>query len=59
MKESSSDYNVPIYVTSMGRRYVKVDDLVRSERVQNTLRRMADIWEKQKQQPSTEEVQVE
>jgi len=43
----------------MGRRYVKVEDLVRSERVQNTLRKMADIWEKQKQQPSREEVQAE
>ena len=59
MKEARSDYNVPIYVTSVGRRYVKVDDLVRSERVQKTLRKMADIWEKQKQPPSTEKVQVE
>lgn len=59
MKEARSDYNVPIYVTSVGRRYVKVDDLVRSERVQKTLRRMADIWEKQNQQLTTEKVQVE
>ena len=39
MKDSNSDYNVPIYVTSMGQRYVKVEDLVRSERIQNTLKR--------------------
>lgn len=57
MKEASPDYDVPIYVTSVGRRYVKVDDLAHSERVQKTLRRMADILEKQ--QPSTERVQVE
>ena len=53
MKDSNSDYNVPIYVTSIGQRYVKVEDLIRSQRVQNTLKKMAEISEKHKQQPST------
>ena len=45
-KKPACDDKVPIYVTSMGHRYVKVDELLKSSRVQGTLREMAEIAKK-------------
>lgn len=42
-KKPAHEDKVPIYVTSMGHRYVKVEELLQSSRVQNTLREMAEI----------------
>ena len=56
-KEPACDDKVPIYVTSMGHRYVKVGELLQSSRVQNTLREMAEIAKKQKRRRVHEDVQ--
>ena len=45
---------VPIHVTHMGQRYVKVEDLVRNESVQETLRKMTALSEKHAQKSESE-----
>ncbi len=40
---------VPIHVTPMGHRYVEVRDLLRNERVQETLKKMTDLSKKHEQ----------
>ena len=47
-KEPAHDDKVPIYVTSMGHRYIKVDELLQSKRVQKSLKEMAEIAKKTK-----------
>ena len=42
-KKPTHDDKVPVYVTNMGHRYVKVDELLRSSRVQQTLREMTEL----------------
>lgn len=56
-KKPAHEDKVPIYVTSMGHRYVKVEELLQSSRVQNTLREMAEIAKKQKQRQAHENTQ--
>ncbi len=34
---------IPIHVTHMGQRYVKVEDLLRNESVQDTLKKMTAL----------------
>lgn len=37
---------IPIHVTPIGQRYVKVEDLLRNESVQETLKKMTALSEK-------------
>lgn len=54
MKKPAPDDKVPIYVTSMGHRYIKVDELLQSKRVQESLKEMAEIAKKQKRKQAHE-----
>ena len=49
----AQDDKYPVYVTNTGHRYVKVDELLQSKRVQETLREMAELADNlnSKQQP--------
>lgn len=45
---------IPIHVTHVGQRYVKVEDLLRNESVRETLKKMTDLSEKYTQKSESE-----
>ncbi len=45
---------IPIHVTPMGQRCVKVEDLLRNESVQETLRKMTELSKKYTQKSESE-----
>ena len=56
-KEPAHDDKVPIYVTSMGHRYIKVDELLQSKRVQKSLKEMSEIAKKQRRKQVSDNAQ--
>lgn len=43
MKNTRLDDDVPVYVTSLGHRYVKVNELLKSPRVRETIKEMGKL----------------